>query len=246
VDFQHDCIIVPPGALRTNVGKPYTVYGPWFKKWVATVDQEEKFLRPSDDPEPNEKSVYEDEVLGKIFEEKIPTEVEGFECKDAEKMREMWPSGREGGQAALDRFLEGKRGKDDDGGASGTKKTLNKPENPFQASKSTSNKAPAVEYPEGRNRPDVDGTSRLSPYLAAGVISPREAVNMAKSLNQGSISRGGKENGFSNWISEVAWRDFYAHVLAAFPRVVMGRAYNLSMESVVWVRRRSGESMERG
>lgn len=32
----------------------------------------------------------------------------------------------------------------------------------------------------------------------------------------------------------MAWRDFYAHVMAAWPRVVMGRAYNLAMEAVCW------------
>lgn len=68
-------------------------------------------------------------------------------------------------------------------------------------------KAPVVEYPDGRNRPDVDGTSRLSPYLAAGVVSPRYAINRARSNNKNSVSRGGKENGFSNWISEVASSD---------------------------------------
>jgi deoxyribodipyrimidine photolyase len=28
------------------------------------------------------------------------------------------------------------------------------------------------------------------------------------------------------WVGEVAWRDFYNHILAAFPRVGMGQPYN--------------------
>lgn len=36
------------------------------------------------------------------------------------------------------------------------------------------------------------------------------------------------------YISEVAWRDFYTHVLAAFPRVSMGRPYLEKFSAVVW------------
>lgn len=32
----------------------------------------------------------------------------------------------------------------------------------------------------------------------------------------------------------VAWRDFYNHVLAAFPRVSMGRPYNEKYADVQW------------
>lgn len=35
-------------------------------------------------------------------------------------------------------------------------------------------------------------------------------------------------------VSEVAWRDFYQHVLAAWPRVCRGRPFNLKFDSIVW------------
>ncbi|PRP75200.1 hypothetical protein PROFUN_15963 [Planoprotostelium fungivorum] len=218
--FVHDCIIVPPGMLLTKEGKPYSVYGPWFKKWVETVNENDNLLETSEDPEANDESVRKDKSLHSLFEEEIPSEVEGYECADAEKMAQLWPAGYHSARESLGRFLEGKKGKEAD--------------DIFQSSKVKEKKAAVENYPEGRNRPDVDGTSRLSPYLAAGVISPREVVQKARKMNKGSISQGGKENGFSNWISEVAWRDFYAHVIVAWPRVVMGRAYNLAMESVCW------------
>lgn len=41
-------------------------------------------------------------------------------------------------------------------------------------------------------------------------------------------------SGIGVWVSEVAWRDFYQHVLAAFPRVSMGRAFNLKFEDIIW------------
>lgn len=35
-------------------------------------------------------------------------------------------------------------------------------------------------------------------------------------------------------MSEVAWRDFYTHVMAAFPRVSMGRPYLEKFADVEW------------
>ncbi|RYB91354.1 deoxyribodipyrimidine photo-lyase [Nocardioides glacieisoli] len=54
-------------------------------------------------------------------------------------------------------------------------------------------------YPAERNRPDHDGTSRLSPYLHLGVLHPR-------SLLADIDTR-------STYANELAWREFYADVL---------------------------------
>lgn len=35
-----------------------------------------------------------------------------------------------------------------------------------------------------------------------------------------------RKDPFGMWVGEVAWRDFYNHILAAFPRVGMGQPYN--------------------
>lgn len=37
-----------------------------------------------------------------------------------------------------------------------------------------------------------------------------------------------------SFISEVAWRDFYTHVMVAFPRVSMGRPYLEKFKDVQW------------
>ncbi|GJQ30765.1 MAG: deoxyribodipyrimidine photo-lyase [Phycisphaerae bacterium] len=87
-------------------------------------------------------------------------------------------------------------------------------------------------YDTARDRPDVEGTSALSPYLALGMISPRECVAAAhRAVPRGSESI---PTGVATWISEVIWREFYLHVLAAFPRVCMGRAFDVSTERVAW------------
>jgi deoxyribodipyrimidine photo-lyase len=60
-----------------------------------------------------------------------------------------------------------------------------------------------------------DYTSKMSPYLASGSLSARTAVVKAREANKGSLDRG--NSGYVTWISEVAWRDFYKHVLIHWP-----------------------------
>lgn len=54
-------------------------------------------------------------------------------------------------------------------------------------------------YSDERNRPDHDGTSRLSPYLHLGVLHPRSLLAEVSHT--------------STYATELAWREFYADVL---------------------------------
>ncbi|HSC90876.1 MAG TPA: deoxyribodipyrimidine photo-lyase [Gaiellaceae bacterium] len=60
-------------------------------------------------------------------------------------------------------------------------------------------------YDEERDRLDANATSRLSPYLHFGCLSPLELAREA-------LARGG--HGF---VRQLAWRDFYAQLLRARP-----------------------------
>jgi len=74
----------------------------------------------------------------------------------------------------------------------------------------------AAGYLEGRNFPADFGTSRLSPYLASGEISPRQAwhaVLEATGLKPGAKLPGGVEHFFK----ELGWREFAYHLLFHFP-----------------------------
>ncbi len=77
--------------------------------------------------------------------------------------------------------------------------------------------APIARYAGDRNRPDRAGTSRLSPHLHFGTISPRtiRAAAEAAWRDSGPEARGGVEK----FVLELAWREFYHHVLFHFPRV---------------------------
>lgn len=82
-------------------------------------------------------------------------------------------------------------------------------------------------YKDNRDFPAVDGTSQLSPYLANGVLSGRQCLIAAR---QAGVSG----DGIETWINEIAWRDFYVHILYHYPRVSMHRAFKPETEALVW------------
>ena len=87
------------------------------------------------------------------------------------------------------------------------------------------------DYGTARDVPSLNGTSQLSPYLAAGVISPRQCLARAIRANGGAI---GGEGGATTWISELAWRDFYTHVMAGFPRVSKDLPFKKKTQKLKW------------
>lgn len=90
-------------------------------------------------------------------------------------------------------------------------------------------------YKDERDLPALDSTSRLSPYLNSGVVSPRQCIAAAREANQNALddARPGAP-GPASWISEVIWREFYQHVLVGFPRVSMNRAFKPATERIRW------------
>ena len=73
------------------------------------------------------------------------------------------------------------------------------------------------DYSEKRNRPDVAGTSRLSPHLHFGEISPRQIWHGLRALAARrdltvAVWR------HSQFLAEVGWREFAHHLLFHFPR----------------------------
>ncbi|HYD98644.1 MAG TPA: deoxyribodipyrimidine photo-lyase [Alphaproteobacteria bacterium] len=69
-------------------------------------------------------------------------------------------------------------------------------------------------YGDLRNRPDVDGSSRLSPHLRFGEVSPRQvwhAVRDAAARRRDAISGG------ELLLREIGWREFSYHLLYHAP-----------------------------
>ncbi len=69
-------------------------------------------------------------------------------------------------------------------------------------------------YPEDRDRPDRPGTSRLSPHLRFGEISPRQVWHAARFA---SADAPGQAPGIEKFLSELGWREFCRHLLFDHP-----------------------------
>ncbi len=78
--------------------------------------------------------------------------------------------------------------------------------------------APVFTYSAQRNRIDLDATSRMSPYLRFGMISPREAIAAAMRALDNAPTRDARRSA-ETWLNELIWREFYIAILHHFPHV---------------------------
>lgn len=81
-------------------------------------------------------------------------------------------------------------------------------------------------YHTDRDFPARAGTSLVSAYLAIGALSVRRCYQAA--LDQ-PISEGR-----DSWINELIWREFYRHLMYAFPRLSKSKAFQTYTEKVPW------------
>jgi deoxyribodipyrimidine photo-lyase len=68
-------------------------------------------------------------------------------------------------------------------------------------------------YKEQRNYPDRIGTSKLSPHLHFGEISPRQILQRVRSIDWPSKN----DADIKHYISELGWREFSHHLLFHYP-----------------------------
>ncbi|KAL4999336.1 DNA photolyase, FAD-binding/Cryptochrome [Aspergillus recurvatus] len=198
-ETAHDTCIVPPGLLSSQQGKQYAVYSPWFRSWLAFLNENPEYLEVSEEPTSNPGDARR--YFKELFECPVPGAPENKRFDDAEKadrIRRAYPAGEHEGLRRLEAFLEEK----------------------------------ATAYDDERNFLSGETTSILSPYLACGSLSARMAVVKAREANGGRISRG--EAGYISWISEVAWRDFYKHVLVHWPFTCMNKCFKPEFTNLDW------------
>lgn len=100
-------------------------------------------------------------------------------------------------------------------------------------------------YPTDRDRPDTQGTSRLSPYLCFGNISPRQVWHRA---TQSVTSRRSPAlpRHLQKFLAELGWREFNYHVLYHHPDLAT-RNFQSRFDPLRWRRDRRGlEAWRRG
>ena len=221
----HDQCILPPKAVTTNDETMYKIFTPFYKKWQSILETSPPNLYStekvnSDKPAAERLS----QILATIddlhqqtlrlfskayFEtESVNQDHQAQLLKNAE---ETFVAGEIAAYQQLQTFLaeDGQR------------------------------------YDIARDQPALEATSRLSAYLTVGAISPRvcylkakqaaEAIYETNALHRSekqtikpleNSNEASAEQDIQRWISELAWRDFYRHVIADRPDIVKGTAFN--------------------
>ncbi|EJD53741.1 hypothetical protein AURDEDRAFT_141740 [Auricularia subglabra TFB-10046 SS5] len=227
--FVHDRCVVPPGLLETKAGKQYAVYSPWLKEWSAYVNKHlDSCTGHAPDPRPNDISVKEDARWKGVFESTPVDVLEGWECADKKEMEEYWPAGTDAALQMIERFFH----------CDSTPQQLGAVDplrvKPGTYSAGSGDRGRLECYDEERDHADRDSTSRISPYLAAGVVPTRALIRAVMGYGDSSKMDASRGSGPGVWTMELAWRDFYTHVMAAFPRVSMGRPFLEKYAAVKW------------
>ncbi|MEY4256476.1 MAG: hypothetical protein RLZZ141_1703, partial [Pseudomonadota bacterium] len=89
---------------------------------------------------------------------------------------------------------------------------------------------PANAYAEGRDQPGKAGTSRLSPHLHFGEISPRQVWIAAHGASAtGDLNEGARDK----FLAEIGWREFNHHLLFHFPTLPTAN-FKPGFDSFAW------------
>lgn len=88
-------------------------------------------------------------------------------------------------------------------------------------------------YDENRNKINLDSSSHLSCYLAIGALSSRTILlEVLNTKLVSSVDKG--DAGTTQWVRQVAWRDFYKHVISNWPHLCMYRPFHLEYSTIKW------------
>jgi deoxyribodipyrimidine photo-lyase len=92
------------------------------------------------------------------------------------------------------------------------------------------------DYHNSRDFPDLDETSHLSVYLAIGILTTRQCLQALVSYSEqdDNLVFEVRGDGQRCWLNELVWREFYRHILVAFPKVCKGKPFKDITDSLPW------------
>lgn len=90
---------------------------------------------------------------------------------------------------------------------------------------------PVSDYADKRDLPAIEGTSKISVYLATGVLSPRQCLHRLLTEHPRALDDG-KE---FIWLNELVWREFYRHLLVAWPKLCKHQPFISWTDNVKWL-----------
>ncbi len=89
-----------------------------------------------------------------------------------------------------------------------------------------------ADYQQARDLPAQDGTSGLSAYLAIGVLSAHQCVSRLQM--EAGVELEQEKSGASVWLSELIWREFYKHILVAYPELIKHKPFQQDTAAIRW------------
>ncbi len=183
-----DQLLHAPGEVMTGTGKPYTVYGPFWRNWQRSV-----------------KAAPVETLQGAVgLSDAERDKVDAIALPSAQDLGFIWhaPLPLEPGEPAAREQL------------------------------ATFGQQAIAAYDEQRNFPAVIGTSMLSAALKFGAIGIREVWQTATMAYDASRSDEARTN-VQTWMKELAWREFYQHVMYFFPEL-SGGPYRDAWKNFPW------------
>ena len=91
------------------------------------------------------------------------------------------------------------------------------------------------DYKSQRDFPIAEHTSKLSPYLALGMVSIRQCVRvLMEAVGANTTGELVNQKEPECWFSELIWREFYIAIAWHFPQVVKGKAFQPHTEALPW------------
>eukprot|EP01059_Diplonema_ambulator_P006050 TRINITY_DN15826_c0_g1_i1.p1 TRINITY_DN15826_c0_g1~~TRINITY_DN15826_c0_g1_i1.p1 ORF type:complete len:507 (+),score=101.74 TRINITY_DN15826_c0_g1_i1:189-1523(+) len=87
-------------------------------------------------------------------------------------------------------------------------------------------------YSKDRDFPCLGATSKMSPYMALGMVSPAQILAAVQRKKPRVLKKAGAEE-FS-YVNEIVWREFYRHLVWAWPRLCMHKNFYEKYDGVAW------------
>ncbi|MDP5214166.1 deoxyribodipyrimidine photo-lyase [Pseudoalteromonas tunicata] len=89
-----------------------------------------------------------------------------------------------------------------------------------------------ADYKQYRDFPALKGTSGVSPYLAIGALSSKMLASQV--LQHVPFILDNAKADIFCWLNELAWRDFYKHLLFAYPNLIKGITFSEKYSNLNW------------
>jgi deoxyribodipyrimidine photo-lyase len=84
----------------------------------------------------------------------------------------------------------------------------------------------AFNYRRDRDFPAIDGTSHLSSLLAVGRLSAKRCLI--------ALENAQPSEGQQTWLNEIIWREFYRHLMFAFPSLSKSKPFQPYTDAINW------------